>query len=126
MPRPLFRPSIFQTIWLGVITAATIGGALYVRYGIIQNSSVGLACEGGLHSWTCELRWAATTLFNNSIFGYVAMITAVLNLIHPSIVLMTLGLFAGGLGVVLYNVALSALAAGLLILSLARPAPEPD
>jgi hypothetical protein len=35
-----------------------------------------------------------------------------------------LALLAGGAGIVLYNTALSALAVGLLILSLARPVAE--
>jgi hypothetical protein len=42
------------------------------------------------------------------------------------VALLTLGLLAGGAGLVLYNGGLSALALALLILSLARPAPEPD
>jgi len=66
------------------------------------------------------------TLFNASAFGYVALATAVLNLVRPSIVLLTLSLLAGGAGVVLYNAGLSALALALLLLSLARPAPEPE
>jgi hypothetical protein len=43
--------------------------------------------------------------------------------IRPSIVLLTGGIVAAGLGIVLYNVALSGLAIGLLILGFARPAP---
>ncbi len=42
---------------------------------------------------------------------------------RPSIVLMTGGLVAAGLGIVLYNVTLSGIAIGLLILGFARPAP---
>ena len=39
------------------------------------------------------------------------------------IVLLTGGLIAAGLGIVLYNIGLSGLAIGLLILGFARPAP---
>ena len=46
--------------------------------------------------------------------------------VRPSFVLCAVALVAGGFGIVLYNVALSALAVALLILSLARPSPEPD
>jgi hypothetical protein len=53
----------------------------------------------------------------------VALAAAVLNFIRPSIVLVALALAAAGLGIVLHNTDLSALAAGVLILSLARPAP---
>ncbi len=49
-----------------------------------------------------------------------------LNLLRPSIVLVALALAAAAFGVVLHNVDLSALAVGVLILSLARPAPAPE
>ena len=126
MPRRRFRPSIGQICWLAAVGGVAIGAALYLRYRVIEVSAVGLACDGGLRSWTCEFRRVATMMFNNSVFGYVALIGAVLNLLHPSVVLFTVGLLAGGAGVVLYNGALSGLALALLILSLARPAPEPE
>ena len=40
-----------------------------------------------------------------------------------SIVLLTGGLIAAGFGIVLYNIGLSGLAIGLLILGFSRPAP---
>jgi hypothetical protein len=126
MRRTTFRPGRFQTTLLAIIGICAIGFALYTRYRVIEVSAIGLACDAGMQSWTCELRRTATAMFNNSVFGYTSIVAAVLNLVHPSIVLLALGLFAGGLGVVLYNVALSALALALLIISLARPEPEPD
>ena len=51
------------------------------------------------------------------------LVIAVLNLTRPLIVLLTVGLVAAGLGIVLYNVVLSGLAIGLFILGFARPAP---
>jgi hypothetical protein len=62
-------------------------------------------------------------LFKNSVFGIVALVVATLNLMRPSIVLLTVGIIAAGLGIVLYNVVLSGLAIGLFILGFARPAP---
>ena len=56
-------------------------------------------------------------------FGIVALSSAVLHGMRPSIVLLTGGLIAAGLGIVLYNIALSGIAIGLLILGFARPAP---
>ena len=53
----------------------------------------------------------------------VALIIATLHVMRPSIVLLTGGLIAAGLGIVLYNIALSGIAIGLLILGFARPAP---
>jgi hypothetical protein len=51
---------------------------------------------------------------------------AVLNLIRPQLVLFAIALTAGGFGIVLYNVALSAFAAALLVLSFARPVPAEE
>jgi hypothetical protein len=62
-------------------------------------------------------------LFKNSVFGITALVIAVLHLIRPSIVLLTGGVIAAGFGIVLYNIELSGIAIGLLILGFARPAP---
>ncbi len=126
MPRQTYRPTAKQTVWLLAVGALAIAAALYVRYRIIEVSTVGLACDGGMQAWQCTVRKGATAMFNNSVFGYAALVIGALNLVHPSVVLLTLGLLTGGAGVVLYNGALSALGLALLILSLARPAPEPD
>ena len=82
-----------------------------------------LACDAGLQTTLCKMRSLATYLFKNSVFGIVAVIIAVLHVLRPSIALLTAGLVAAGLGIVLYNIVLSGLAIGLLILGFARPAP---
>ncbi len=64
-----------------------------------------------------------TILFEHSVFGWVALVAAVLNLIRPHLLLLSIGLAAAAFGIVLHNAALAGLAAGLLILSLARPGP---
>jgi hypothetical protein len=109
--------------WLLVVGFVTVGYALYLRYLAIEFSGVALACDAGLHTLLCKIRLLATSLFRHSVFGIVALIIATLHVIRPSIVLLTAGLIAAGLGIVLYNVALSGLAIGLLILGFARPAP---
>lgn len=125
MSRPLFRPSTRQTRWLAGIALLSVGYALYLRYQVIEQSAVGIACET-TSSWLCTMRRTAIAMFTPSAFGIVALAAALLNLLRPSIVLCAIALIAGGLGLVLYNVALSALAMALLILSLARTAPEAD
>jgi hypothetical protein len=65
-------------------------------------------------------------LSNHSVFGWVALGAAVLNLIRPSILLVAVALAAAAFGVVLHNANLAGLAAALLMLSLARPAPAPE
>jgi len=118
-----FRLTPYQVQWLLVVGFVTVGYALYLRYLAIEFSAQALACDAGLQTLLCKSRSLATYLFKNSVFGTVALIIAVLHVIRPSIFLLTLGLIAAGLGIVLYNVVLSGLAIGLLILGFARPAP---
>ncbi len=120
MSRPLFIPTARQINWLIAVGFASVGYALYLRYLVIEQSTVGLACETGLDTWLCLIRKSAIGLFNHSVFGTVALAAAVLNLIRPSIVLFTIALAAAGFGIVLYNVTLAAFAVTLLILSFAR------
>jgi hypothetical protein len=106
-----------------VVGILSVCYALYVRYQAIELTSVGLACQAGLQTWLCATRRTVTVLFNHSFFGWIALGAAVLHLLRPSMVLLVIGLAATGFGIVLYNVNLSALAAGLLVLALARPRP---
>jgi hypothetical protein len=124
--RPLYRPSRRQAAALAVIAVIALGCGFYVRYRLIEQSSVGIACQSGSTDLACSIRSTAITLFTPSAFGFTALVAALLNLYRPSLVLIALTLLAGGIGIVLYNVALSALALALVILSLARRAPERD
>ncbi|NEU99674.1 hypothetical protein [Bradyrhizobium uaiense] len=123
MTKPPFRLSPYQVQFLMVVGFVTVGCALYVRYLAIEFSPVALACDAGTQTMLCKARALSTVLFKNSVFGITALVIAVLNLTRPSIVLLTVGLIAAGLGIVLYNVVLSGLAIGLFILGFARPAP---
>jgi hypothetical protein len=118
-----FRLTPYQVQFLIVVGFLTVGYALYLRYLAVEYSTVALACDAGLQSTLCKMRALATYLFKNSVFGIVAVIIAVLHVLRPSIVLLTAGLVAAGFGIVLYNIVLSGLAIGLLILGFARPAP---
>lgn len=122
----LFLPSARATNWLLILGFCSLGYALYLRYLAVEQSSVGLACAAGLDTWLCASRRIAIMLFTYSVFGWSALLVAALNLLRPSLVLFALTLCAACFGIVLYNVALSSLAVGLLLLSLARRAPEPD
>jgi hypothetical protein len=126
MRRPLFLPTARQTNWLLIVAFLSVGEALYIRYMAIENLNVELACQAGLQTWLCSTFRLSIVLFNHDGFGGVALVAALLNLIRPSIVLMSLALAAAGFGIVLHNADLSALATGLLILSLARPAPAAE
>jgi hypothetical protein len=123
MKKTPFRLTPYQVQFLLVVGFVTVGHALYLRYLAVEFSTVALACDAGLPTMLCKTRILATALFKNSVFGVVALVIATLHLIRPSIVLLTLGLIAAGFGIVLYNIALSGIAIGLLILGFARPAP---
>src|ERR1700689_5182440 len=120
MRRPLFLPTARQTNWL-----------LVICFLAIENPNVALACQadiahGGIKTWLCTSWQLSVVLFRNEVFGVAALAIALLNLLRPSLVLIAMALAVAGFGVVLHNVDLSALAAGILILSLARPAPAPE
>ena len=123
MKKTPFRLTPYQVQFLLVVGFVTVGYALYLRYLAVEFSTVALACDAGLQTMLCKSRALATYLFKNSVFGIVALIVATLHVMRPSIVTLTVGLIAAGFGIVLYNIVLSGIAIGLLILGFARPAP---
>jgi hypothetical protein len=116
----LFKPSGRSALILSLLVMAAVGLALYLRYDIIQNTPIGLACEAGEQSLTCAVRLAVINLFVRSIFGWTAVIAALLQLWRPNVVTFGIGHLSASFGLVLYNTRLSALAVALLVLSLAR------
>lgn len=122
----LFLPGARATNWLLIVGLSSLGYALYLRYLVIEQSTVGLTCQTGLNTWLCMTRQIVISLFTNLVFGGAALAIAALNLLRPSIVLFGAALAAAAFGIVLYNINLSALAIVLLILSLARRAPATE
>jgi hypothetical protein len=123
MKKDLFRLTALQVQWLLIVGFVAVGYAIYLRYLAVENSPVALACDGGLQTWLCKTRLTATWLFRHSVLGGAALVIAVLHVLRPSIVTLTAGLVMAGAGIVLYNITLSGIAIGLLILGFARPAP---
>jgi hypothetical protein len=119
----LFLPSQRASLLLAVLGLAALGTALFLRYGIIQNSVIGVACEAGEVSLTCKIRLAVILMFIQDAFGWMAVIAAGVQLWRPNSVAFGTSLIFALLGLVLYNTRASALAVGLLVVSLARPAP---
>jgi hypothetical protein len=126
MPSRLFRLSVRQINWLLVIGFLSLGEALYLRYLAIEYAPVSLPCQGGLNTWLCTTFRLTITFYNHSVFGWLALAAALLNLLRPSIVLVSVALAAAAFGLVLHNANLAGLAVALLILSLARPAPAAE
>jgi hypothetical protein len=116
----LFRLSRRQGLALGGMFVVALGAALYLRYGVVENTALGLACDAGVMSVLCRLRSATIYLFNSHVFGAVAIAAACLQLCRPNIIAFGIGLVFAAFGVVLYNTRLSALAVAFLVFSLAR------
>jgi hypothetical protein len=108
---------------LAALGLLVLGAELYLRYEIIENTPLGLACEAGRQSLTCAVRDAVIFMFNWNAFGWVAVIVGVIQFWRPNIVVFGVGLGASLAGLVLYNTNTSALALALLVLSLARLSP---
>jgi hypothetical protein len=126
METKLFLPSARQTNWLLIVAFLSLGEAFYLRYLVIENSQLAQACDAGLQTWTCWSRKLTIALFRQSVFGWSALIAAVLNLLHPSILLLCCAIAFTAFGLVLHDTTLAGIAAGLMMLSLARRAPEPE
>lgn len=118
-----FRPGPRAMNWLIAIGMGATGWAIYVRYLIIEPSAVGLACDAGLATFQCKLRAATIALFGWSVFGGIALAAALVQLWRPRLVTFAVGIAFAGIALVLYNNIAGAIAAMLLILSLARPGP---
>jgi hypothetical protein len=122
----LFLPTARQLNVLLIVGFLSVGEALYLRYLAIEHAPVSLACQAGLDTWLCATFRLVIRLYSHGVFGWIALAAAVLNLVRPSIVLMAVALAAAGFGLVLHNADPSGLAAALLTLSLARPAPAAE
>lgn len=122
----LYLPSARETNFLLIVGFGAVGYALYMRYMAIEQSAVGLACAAGLDTWLCASRRLLILLQQHAAFGGAALIAAALHLLRPSTVMFAIALACTGLGLVLYNTGLASIAAGLMVLSLARRAPASD
>ena len=126
MQPALFLPTARQVNWLLLVALLSLGEALYLRYLAIEYAPVSLACQAGLDTWLCATFRLTIWLYNHSVFGWVALGAALLNLLRPTMSLVAVALAASAFGLVLHNANLAGLATALLLLSLARPAPAAE
>jgi hypothetical protein len=117
-----FLPSPRATNVLIALGLIALGYAMYIRYMLIENSTVGLECDAGLALPRCTLRLVATFIFQHQIFGLIALAASAWHLFRPQLAVFALALTACAFGLVLYNNGLSAIAFALLVVSFARPA----
>ena len=98
-PSPLFfMPSRRAAAILVPLVITALASALFLRYGVIQNTPIGLACEAGEESLTCTIRLAAILLFVPGWFGWTALAAATFQLWRPNIVMFEIGLVAAAFG----------------------------
>src|SRR5271165_1472600 len=78
----LFLPTARETNWLLIVGFLSLGEALYLRYLGVENSQLALACQAGLDTWLCATLRLVTSLFRHSVFGWCAIVLALLNLMR--------------------------------------------
>ena len=122
-----FIPTARATNWLLIVGFLAIGEALYLRYLAIEHAPVSLACQAGLKTLAVhDIPAGRSRSTTTRCSAGSRSSRPVLNLVRPSIVLLSIAIAAAGFGLVLHNADLAGLAAALLILSLARPAPAAE
>jgi len=86
----------------------------------------GLGCDAGLKTWLCTTRQVAIPFGERNVFGTAALCAALLTFIRPGVVLMAIALATTAAGLVLHDADFAGVAAGFIVLSLARPAPASE
>ena len=121
--RPLFRPGPRTLNWMIPLGMGAVGWALYMRYMVVEPTLVSLACEAGLESAGCYGRAAVLALSAWNVFGGVALVVALIQLLAPGLATFSVGMVFASFALVFHNEVAVALAAMMLILSFARPGP---
>ncbi len=117
-----YLPSPLTMIAALVAFAAALGVAAVARYGLVENTPLGHACEAGATSLTCTVRYAVNEGFRTLVPGIVAVMLGLWCLWRPGPLPLVLTALVAGLGLMLFNAWPSALALTLALLTLARPA----
>jgi hypothetical protein len=116
LPSP---PTMIAT--LAAFALALAAGAA-ARYGLVENTPLGHACEAGAESFACTVRFAVNEGFRTLVPGLVAVALGLWCLWRPGPLPLVLTALAAGLGLLLFNAWPSAFALTLALLTLARPA----
>ncbi len=128
--RGTFYPGRKSALILCGLGLGAFAVAAYLRYGLVEPSSIGLECDAGINTTLCIVRRVFINLFTLSVFGWGALAAALLAFIRPATLSIAVALVLGVMGCVLYNTGLSAVALSVLPLVFARRAPfkefQPD
>lgn len=81
----------------------SLAGALFARYGLIENTGIGLACQEETAPWYCVPRLLLIQVNYLAGWSWAALAGGALALVTRSRSAIALGLLAGAAGLVLYN-----------------------
>lgn len=119
--REVFARRTGRPVLVLAVALLSLLGAGLLRFALVESAGLMAECPANPgKSWPCALREGAIVLFNAEAFGLAALGLALATFARPRLATAVPALVATGMGLVLYNTALAALAAAILILSLAR------
>lgn len=105
--------------WL-LLLAAAIGFGLYVRYGLIQSTPIGLMCQSAEPAWYCAPRHLLWQIGDAGGWSWAAMAGGFLALLFGWRAAIVLAIVAGGAGLALYNAGPAAFGLILALMRLVR------
>lgn len=86
-----------------LLVLAGLGAALYLRYGLIQSTPIGLSCQADSAPWYCAPREALVQFNMLAGWSFAALLGGGLALLTRWRLAIAIGLLAGSMGLVLYN-----------------------
>jgi hypothetical protein len=111
------------TIWIAslmVVAVLALIIAYYVRYELVEPTSMGAFCEATTTHWRCQIRQAIIALLTDHRLGFLAIALAALGLLFGLSALGWCAWFLAATGFVLYNAELAAPSLLLAGVALAR------
>ncbi|WP_374656357.1 hypothetical protein [Dongia sp.] len=105
--------------WL-LLLLLSLGFGVYVRYGLIQSTPIGLMCQASEPAWFCGPRHLLWQIGNMNGWGWGAMIGGMLAILFGWRAAIVLAIVAGGAGLALYNAGPAAFGLLLALMRLVR------
>ena len=109
-----------QVLSIAFIACSSFAIALCLRYLVVENPKLQEICQLGAPGVGCCALRVLIALFQWSVFGWIALIAAALNLLRPSVLVFSIAVSATSLALIMYNAGLAAFALALLLLAPAR------
>jgi hypothetical protein len=108
--------------WLTLLFAfgLSVGIAYGLRFALVENEDVAVACAAGSEGVGCLVREIAIFTFHHLLLGGLALAGGLLALAYPRRWTMLLALVPAAFGLVLYNVEMAATAVMLCLFATAR------